>query len=84
MSLSRFKLQDATVVLLNGKVLIAGGGQSAEVYDPATGTFSIASGSLDTAWFFATATLLQNGKVLIVGGYRRGIVSTAGAWIYQS
>jgi len=28
--------------------------------------------------------LLQDGKVLIVGGYRMGIVSTSEAWIYQS
>jgi hypothetical protein len=84
MKLARFKLQNATVLLPNGKVLIAGGAQSAEVYDPAKGEFSVASGSLDAAWFFATATLLQSGKVLIVGGYRRGVVSTAGAWIYES
>ncbi len=84
MSMARFKHADTTVVLPNGKVLIAGGGERAEVFDPATNTFSIASGSLDEAWFFATATLLQSGKVLIVGGYRRGVVCTAGAWIYQS
>jgi hypothetical protein len=84
MSMARFKHADTTVVLPNGKVLIAGGGERAEVFDPATSTFSIASGSLDEAWFFATATLLQSGKVLIVGGYRRGVVCTAGAWIYQS
>jgi uncharacterized protein (DUF2147 family) len=84
MSMARFKHADTTVVLPNGKVLIAGGGERAEVFDPATDTFSIASGSLDAAWFFATATLLQSGKVLIVGGYRRGTVCTAGAWIYQS
>jgi TATA-box binding protein (TBP) (component of TFIID and TFIIIB) len=84
MSMARFKHGSTTVLLPNGKVLIAGGGERAEVFDPATSTFSIASGSLDAAWFFATATLLQSGKVLIVGGYRRGVVCTAGAWIYQS
>jgi large repetitive protein len=84
MSMARFKHADTTVLLPNGKVLIAGGGERAEVFDPTTNTFSIASGSLDAAWFFATATLLQDGKVLIVGGYRRGTLSTAGAWIYQS
>jgi Galactose oxidase, central domain len=84
MSMARFKHAETTVVLPNGKVLIAGGGERAEVFDPATSTFSIASGSLDEAWFFATATLLRSGKVLIVGGYHRGVVCTAGAWIYQS
>ena len=84
MSMARFKHANTTVVLPNGKVLIAGGGERAEVFDPATSTFSTASGSLDEAWFFATATLLQSGRVLIVGGYRRGTVCTAGAWIYQS
>lgn len=84
MSMARFKHADTAVVLPNGKVLIAGGGERAEVFDSVTSTFGVASGSLDEAWFFATATLLQSGKVLIVGGYRRGVVCTAGAWIYQS
>ncbi|HEV2222203.1 MAG TPA: kelch repeat-containing protein [Candidatus Acidoferrales bacterium] len=40
---------------------------SAELYNPATGTFS-ATGSLNTARDGQTATLLNNGMVLIVGG----------------
>lgn len=66
-----------TSTLLNdGKVLIAGGDSayyfsrteaSAEIYDPATGTFAPA-GSLTTARSGHTATLLPNGKVLITGG----------------
>ena len=84
MNMARFKHAETTVVLPNGKVLIAGGGERAEVFDSVTNTFSMASGNLDEAWFFATATLLQSGRVLIVGGYRRGVVCTSGAWIYQS
>jgi hypothetical protein len=64
-----------TATLLNsGKVLIAGGHQtqdaaSAELYDPATGTFT-ATGSMRTADYTLsrTATLLSNGKVLILYG----------------
>jgi len=66
-------------LLPDGKVLIAGGGiandpslsdptlASAELYDPGTCTFS-ATGDMTVARWFQTATLLNNGKVLIAGG----------------
>lgn len=67
------------VLLNNGKVLVAGGitsstsvpsgsmTASAELYDPATGTWS-ATGSLATARTNHTTTLLNSGKVLVAGG----------------
>src|SRR5262249_25578657 len=72
--------QAHTATLLpNGKVLVAGGEwqdpdsgtkslSSADLYDPATGIWS-GTGSLGTARAYHTATLLPNGKVLVVGGY---------------
>jgi WD40 repeat protein len=60
-------------LLPNGKVLVTGGTAdnaalaSAELYDPASGTWT-ATGSLAERRFGHTATLLPNGKVLVVGG----------------
>jgi len=69
--------------LLDGTVLVVGGTTNsdgdflanAEIYDPATGTFSAAAGSMSTARWQHTATLLSNGTVLVTGG--RSDVSTA-------
>ena len=59
-------------LLLNGKVLVAGGESifsvaSAELYDPASGTWT-GTGSLADARYSHTAMLLDNGKVLVAGG----------------
>lgn len=67
-----------STLLLNGKVLIAGGFagsggeynpyRTAELYDPKSGTFQpIAEMGIGRSGH--TATLLKNGKVLIVGGW---------------
>jgi len=65
-------------LLQDGRVLIVGGGNcgdaehggiwaSAELYDPATGTFS-PTGSMSKPRERHTATLLADGRVLITGG----------------
>ena len=58
-------------LLLNGKVLIAGGSReqpwSAELYDPWTDTFT-ATGDMITGRSGHSATLLSDGRVLVAGG----------------
>jgi N-acetylneuraminic acid mutarotase len=64
-------------LLLDGKVLVAGGTiaaggigkelASAELYDPATGSWS-RTGSMKSARVRPSMTLLKNGQALVVGG----------------
>lgn len=84
MNAARYKLQGTAILLKSGKVLIAGGAARAEVFDPASNSFSLAGGDMRTKRLFATATLLKNGQVLITGGYTDGILVSADAWIYQA
>ena len=54
---------------------------SAELYDPASGTWT-ATGSLATARSSHTATLLPNGKVLVAGGID-SVIALASAELYD-
>ncbi|MGH9677730.1 MAG: Kelch repeat-containing protein, partial [Candidatus Acidiferrum sp.] len=86
MHTARFKIPEAVALLPNGKVLVAGGGPFAELYDESTGRFTEVAGSLGAARFFADATGLPSGKVLITGGYAdsgSGLPATSAAWLYQ-
>lgn len=76
--------------LADGRVLIVGGIDpsasagtlaSAELYDPAAGTFAF-TGSMATPRFGHTATRLPDGKVLIVGGDRNAATQSS-AEIYD-
>ncbi len=89
MSVGRFG--HTATLLTNGLVLITGGKQdnaagdqysSAELYDPGTGLCH-PTGSLTTIRVYHTATLLNNGQVLVVGGYGPDGSSLASAELYD-
>jgi len=87
MSVARFN--HTATLLRSGKVLITGGRysstgglSSAELYDPASGTFS-ATGSMREGRWYHTATLLQNGKVLVAGGTPDNNTSMSSAELYD-
>jgi len=72
-------------VLSDGKILIAGGEAtgSAEIFDPATQTFSLVSGHLNTPRQYHSAVLLNSGKVLIAGGVVGTNTTLSSAEIYD-
>src|SRR5262249_37188704 len=87
MAVGRFSFTATT--LQNGKVLVAGGNISgdtatntAELYDPATGTFN-ATGSMHDARVGFSATLLRNGKILVEGGSSNSVLALASAELYD-
>jgi hypothetical protein len=91
--------QSHTATLLrNGKVLVVGGHRSfnpiavAELFDPvnafdgANGAFYglwADTGSLATARYAHTATMLPNGKVLVVGGYNSSGTAIGSGELYD-
>jgi Tol biopolymer transport system component len=84
----------AAVLLPDGKVLAMGGMNgtkalaSAELYDPATGTWT-ATGSMvshagrGAGWAHMTATLLRDGRVLVAGGVSGTVLNLASAELYD-
>lgn len=78
----------SATLLPNGKVLIAGGMRrnqdfykSAELYDPATGKFTL-TGNMSVGRVGLISVLLRSGKVLVAGGWA-GSGGTDSAELYD-
>jgi Kelch motif/Galactose oxidase, central domain len=80
---SRFKLPEAAVQIVSGQLLIAGGSKQLEIYDPTSNKFLLASGQMNDARHFMTETKLEDGTVLLAGGYPDNPEATAQTWIYR-
>jgi hypothetical protein len=78
---ARHKVRDAVVALPDGTVVVAGYAPEAEVYDPRSGTFGLLPGRFDSAPAFATASLLEGGDILVLGGYDDSIRPLRCVWL---
>jgi hypothetical protein len=80
----RFKLLSGVVGLNDGRILLAGGAERPEVYDPVRQSFTPLNGEPLDGFLFSTATLLRDGRVLLVDGYGHhpadGAVNQALLW----
>lgn len=85
--LSQVRREHTATLLRDGKVLVAGGSgngkasglhNSAELYDPTTESWSPTTRPLNHARRYHSATLLDDGKVLVVGGRdSEGVLASA-------
>ena len=91
-SMTKPREAHTSTLLLDGHVLLTGGhsseslasttANSAELYDPSSGTFA-STGSMGAPRFSHTATRLPDGRVLVAGGYDANGYSLNTAEIYD-
>jgi hypothetical protein len=77
----RFKLPDALATLTGGRILIGGGSEQIELFEPKTSTFS-SVGELESALYNGVVTALPEGA-LITGGYDERLRASHQAWFFQ-
>lgn len=83
MKLARYKHRGASLLLSNGSVLIAGGAQQPEVYDPARNEFDLIETSEPLHARFSSVSRLSETSVLVTGGYYRPDSPTSAAWLIR-
>ena len=84
MASRRYKIAGTSVLLASGDVLVTSGARAAELLDLAAGTFRELPGRFPEAYRFAAVAPLQNGDVVIAGGYSDANENTAGVWRFRS
>src|SRR5947207_10630870 len=88
--LNQPRAEHTATLLANGTVLISGGRDaadqplaSAEIYDPATGGFTLLASPLPAPVWGHTATRLGDGTVVIAGGTGDGGLPVAAAQLFD-
>jgi hypothetical protein len=79
----RYKLRFASLLLPDGRVIVAGGAAVPELFDPRTNVFTALDGSFGRAPYFGAATLLDDGRALVTGGYSDQGPASDAAWLIR-
>lgn len=79
----RYKHSGTSVVLEDGRVLLAGGAARPELFDPGAEDFALLPGEMQLAPSFSAVAQLADGSVVITGGYGSDIRPSAGVWIIR-
>jgi WD40 repeat protein len=82
MNYPRFKHKEMSILMPDNNVLIVGGSDKAEIYNFNTGKFTPVQGNLGPTRLFSCATLLDNGEVLITGGYDENISAISKSYLF--
>ena len=83
------RAQHAAALLPDGRVLVMGGNtptgttNTSELFDPATGQWTVTAGAMSQVRRAHTATPLADGRVLVVGGWDDEWNALSGAEIYN-
>jgi hypothetical protein len=83
MRIGRYKLRDSSLRLRDGRILVAGSGRFAELFDPRTNAFSPVDGSFERAYSFPSSALLDDGRAVVLGGYDDSMRNTDGIWRFR-
>jgi hypothetical protein len=79
---TRYKHHGTMTLLVNSRMLIAGGAGDPELFDAATRSFHLIDSSNALPGSFSTATRLESGEVLIAGGYGNGTAPKSSSWLF--